>query len=109
MESTNQEILQLATRQEQPRQCMEIEMGQANQLAEPPCELIPRALNKFQHDKATEMLCLPMWKSAPLYIKMVNMMQAEPHIIKEKPIYRDPEGKNMPPPRWATLITILQG
>jgi hypothetical protein len=75
----------------------------------PPWELIPRALNKLQQDKATAMVCLPMWKSAPWYSKMVNMMQAEPHIIKDKPIYKDPEGKNMPPPRWATLITILQG
>ena len=75
----------------------------------PQWELIPTALNKLQQEKATAMICLPMWKSAPWYSKMVNMMQAEPHIIKDKPIYKDPEGKNMPPPRWATLITILQG
>ena len=75
----------------------------------PPWELIPRALNKLQQDKATALVCLPMWKSAPWYSKMVNMMQAEPHVIKDKPIYKEPEGKDMPPQRWATLITILQG
>ena len=36
MESAGQKILHLATAQKQPRQCMEIKMGQANQLAEPP-------------------------------------------------------------------------
>ena len=60
---------------------MEIEMGQANQLAEPPWKLTPRALKKLQQDKATALVCLPMWKSAPWYSKMVNMMQAEPHIV----------------------------
>lgn len=81
---------------------------QANWL-NPPWELISTCLNKLESDGASALCCLPVWQTAPWWPQLQRLMMADPVIIKGVPIYTNPEGKNMPAPRWGTLFCTLNG
>jgi hypothetical protein len=46
----------------------------------PPWELISRALRKLRQDKATALCCLPVWKTAPWWYMLQQMMVTQPTI-----------------------------
>ena len=76
----------------------------------PPWALIPRCLEKIQRDQATALVCLPMWQTAHWWRKLQSMMQVKPIIMRNRSLFQSPEkGDYMPPPRWATLFTIIKG
>ena len=75
----------------------------------PPWELISRVLTKCKEDHTRALVCLPMWEAAPWWRQLQDMMTAIPTIIDVEAIYNNPEGKKMPPPRWATIFTTIQG
>ena len=76
--------------------------------ANPPWELIPRFLQKLARDKTTALVCLPVWKSAPWWGMVVAHMMTRPIILRNLPIFRNPQGDLMPPPRWGTIFTVLR-
>ena len=75
----------------------------------PPWEMVHRALIKLKEDKGRALCCLPRWPAAPWWPLLQDMLQNKPIILKDLPLYQDPEGKNMPSPRWATLFGQLKG
>ena len=75
----------------------------------PPWELIGRCLQKIKADKALALVCLPMWVSAPWWRDLQGMLQSAPLILKNIPLYKNPEGEGLPPPRWATLFGVVKG
>ena len=75
----------------------------------PPWDLIPNALAKLKEDKATVLACLPVWP-AKHWWRQVLHMQVGPSIqIRHQPIFRNQSGRDLYPPRWATLFTLLKG
>jgi len=74
-----------------------------------PWDIIAKALWKLQQDRATALCCLPVWRTAPWWYKLTRMMTSRPTIISGQPLYQDPNGKDMPAPRWATLFATLDG
>ena len=75
----------------------------------PPWDLIPKALAKLKEDKATVLACLPVWP-AKHWWRQVLHMQVGPSIqIRHQPIFRNQSGRDLYPPRWATLFTLLKG
>ena len=75
----------------------------------PPWELIPQVLRKLKEDKAQALVCLPVWRAAPWWTTLQELMTSSPVILDHVPLYSDPEGKLLPPPRWATLFTTVSG
>ena len=75
----------------------------------PPWELIPQALKKLKDERAEALVCLPVWRSAPWWATFRNMMTAHPIVYNGQPLYTNPEGQSMPPPRWGTLFTTVRG
>ena len=75
----------------------------------PPWEVIPRALDKIKKDKARAVCCLPLWATATWWPTLQEILVSPMLVLKGCPIYQDPEGRNLPPPRWATLFGIIQG
>ena len=75
----------------------------------PPWDIIPRCLQKVQEDKATALVCLPIWMSAPWWRTLLHLLKTAPLIIKHQPLYQNPEGEELPPPRWGTLFGVIQG
>ena len=75
--------------------------------ANPPWEMISKMLDKVQQDRALVLVCLPVWKSAKWWPKMLEMQKTEMWIWSKIAMYKDPEGHSLPPPRWPTLFTIL--
>ena len=75
----------------------------------PPWDLIPQALHKIQQDHATCLACLPIWKTAPWWRTMLGLQRGIQLEVHGQTLFQDPRGKNMPPPRWGTLFTVLQG
>jgi hypothetical protein len=87
--------------------------GQVNWL-NPPWECVQRALQKLQQDRATALVCLPVWKSAPWW-RLVRQMQKGPEIIvKGETLFQDPEKNWFPPPTMgnpfhsAPKLTLTQ-
>lgn len=75
----------------------------------PPWELIARALNKaIQEGGVTALVCLPVWRSAPWWRTVLRLQVTEPTILKGVPLYHNPDGDPLPPPRWGTLFTVIQ-
>ena len=81
------------------------EMGWCN----PPWELIRPTLAKIKQDKAKVLCCLPDWGAQPWYPEMLALQVTRPLILKDRPLFQDPSGNPLPPPRWRTLFCILQG
>jgi hypothetical protein len=75
----------------------------------PPWELIPRALQKLKADKATALACLPIWPANPCWRQMMKLMTGVALVMKNQAIFLNQEGKELFPPRWGTLFTILSG
>ena len=76
----------------------------------PPLNLVPVCLSKLQQEKATALVCLPVWQSAPWWPKVLNMMEGQPQVVQPgQAIHQDKEGKNMPAQRWETLFCTLNG
>ena len=75
----------------------------------PPWELIPRVLDKIRQDQAHGLLCLPVWKTAPWWRDLQRVQRGKMIIVQGEPIFQDPDGKSLPPPRWATLFTRFSG
>lgn len=75
----------------------------------PPWALIPKCLAKVHHDKARVLACVPVWKSAHWWRELLDMAIAPPWVWKRCPMFQDPAGKWMPPPRWDTAFILLQG
>jgi hypothetical protein len=75
----------------------------------PPWALLHTALNKLRQDKATALACIPVWRSAPWWSAMMEMAVTPLWIWKDTPMFQDPRGVWMPPPRWATAFVLLQG
>ena len=77
--------------------------------ANPPWELIPAMLMKLERDKVPALVCLPFWRSAHWWGHMTRLQQAPLLILRHLPLFRSPAGERLPPPRWATLFTVLRG
>ena len=75
----------------------------------PPWELIPRALQKLKTDKATALACLPIWPASPWWRQVMKLMIGSNLMIKNQPIFHSQEAKELYPPCWGTLFTILSG
>ena len=75
----------------------------------PPWELIPRVLKKIREDQAQALVCLPVWKAAPWWPQLQSLMTSTPVVLDKIPLYSNPEGKLLPPPRWGTLFTTVSG
>jgi hypothetical protein len=75
----------------------------------PPWELIPQCLRKLRTDRARVLFCLPHWATAHWWRDLLSMLQTKLLIVKGQPLYKNPQGEPLPPPRWATCFGILQG
>ena len=75
----------------------------------PPWELAARALTKVKQDKARALVCLPVWRAAPWWPTLQSLLQGPPLLVRGVPLYRNPEGEELPPPRWGTLFGVIQG
>ena len=75
----------------------------------PPWEMIPRTLDKIKRDKATALLCVPVWESQPWWRTLLRM-KTGPHIIlQDQSLFKGPDDQLLPPPAWGTLFTMVQG
>ena len=74
----------------------------------PPWAVVHRGLLKVQSDKSLVLACLPAWTSAPWWPLLLRL-QAAPMLWMRRPLYRNPSGESLPPPRWWTVFTVLQG
>jgi hypothetical protein len=75
----------------------------------PPWELITKCLQKVQEEKATALVCFPLWQTATWWRTLLRLQLTKPLVIKDRSIYHNPSGERMPPPHWATIFTIIQG
>ena len=75
----------------------------------PPWELMPQCIQQVREQKATVLACLPVWKTKNWWGPLQELLQGPPLIVKGRPLYRDPDGNQLPPPRWATLFGVLRG
>jgi hypothetical protein len=75
----------------------------------PPWELIPQVLKKIKEDRARALVCLPHWRAAPWWRTLLEIQTATPVTLRNTPLFADPEGNALPPPRWGTLFTTVQG
>lgn len=74
----------------------------------PPWQLIARMLAKIRKEKATVLVCLPVWRSAPWWSLLVKL-QATPLYVVRGSLFHNPSGARLPPPRWQILFTVLRG
>ena len=74
-----------------------------------PWDVIHRCLWKLRTDRATALVCLPEWKTAPWWHMLQRMMVGTPTVLTGQALFRDPEGRDMPAPRWPTLFAVLDG
>jgi hypothetical protein len=75
----------------------------------PPWALLHQALNKLRQDQATALACVPVWRSAPWWSMVEQMADTPPWICKNTPMFQNPQGVWMPPPRLATAFVLLRG
>jgi hypothetical protein len=75
----------------------------------PPWEIIPQCLDKVKQDRAQVLACLPVWESAPWWRCLMSMVTEPPLVLRDQPLFVGPDGSQLPPPRWATLLAPLQG
>ena len=75
----------------------------------PPWELAARALAKVKQDKAKALVCLPVWRTATWWPMLQSLLQGPPLLVSGKPLYRNPQGEELPPPRWGTLFGVIHG
>lgn len=75
----------------------------------PPWELIPKVLKKIQEDKATGILVVPIWKAATWWRPLQELRTGPGITVQGQPIFQGPDGRSLPPPRWGTLFTTVQG
>ena len=75
----------------------------------PPWELIPQVLQKIKEDRARALVCFPVWRAAQWWPQFQQLMTQQPVVLNRVPLYSDPDGKLLPPPRWATLFTTVSG
>jgi len=73
----------------------------------PPWNLIGKALRKLKQDKASALCCLPVWKTAPWWHMLKGLLATKPTIVGGEALYQNPQGENMPAPRWSTLFAKL--
>ena len=75
----------------------------------PPWELLPRTLKKLREDRAEGLLCCPIWEAAPWWRTLQELRTGPGIIVRNQAIFKGPDGKSLPPPRWATLFTRVSG
>lgn len=75
----------------------------------PPWDIIAQALQKLKKDKATALVCLPMWQTTQWWRILQTMMVSTPLVVKGVEMYTNPENQKLPPPRWATLFAVIKG
>jgi len=75
----------------------------------PPWEMIPRALEKIKRDRATALLCVPVWESQPWWRTLLKLTRGQQLRIRGRSLFKSPGDKLMPPPAWETLFTMVQG
>jgi hypothetical protein len=74
----------------------------------PPWDIIPQVLEKIEKEKAEVLCCLPLWKASPWWRRLRRLLATEPLILRGQPLYQDPSGEPLGPPRWATLFCVLR-
>jgi hypothetical protein len=77
--------------------------------ANPPWSLAGRMLSKIKSDRATALVALPLWRTAPWWPLLQELQVTPPIIIKGEPLFCDPQNKPLPAPRWATIFTVVRG
>lgn len=75
----------------------------------PPWELITKCINKVKQDRARVLFCLPYWQTATWWRDLLPLLTRPLLIVKGRPLYQNPQGDHLPPPRWATCFGIAQG
>jgi hypothetical protein len=75
----------------------------------PPWDIIPQCLQKVKADKAQVLVCLPLWQTAQWWSTLQELLLHQPLVLKDRELYQDPEGKQLPAPHWATLFGVLRG
>jgi hypothetical protein len=75
----------------------------------PPWDIIQQCLQKVKTDKANMLVCLPVWQSAHWWGTLQELLQQPPLVLTNKALYQDPQGTQLPAPRWATLFGVIQG
>ena len=73
----------------------------------PPWPLISRALNKIVNDRVKAMVVIPKWPSTewwPLFSRII--LRAKTY---DEPLYLDVNGNLRPPPKWLTVIAVVDG
>ena len=74
----------------------------------PPWPLIPAVLKKLRRDGGRVIAVLPMWKGMPWWGSVRKMQVGEMFVLTGK-IFQDKWGRLMPPPRWETVMLMLDG
>jgi hypothetical protein len=75
----------------------------------PPWDIILKALLKAKEDRTHALICLPVWKTAIWWPLLQSLLSEPPVIIRNCPLFANPKGEQMPPPRWATLFGVIGG
>jgi hypothetical protein len=77
--------------------------------ANPPWALAQRMLKKVQDDRATALVALPVWRTAPWWPLLQTLQVGTPVIIRGESLFCDPQNNPLPAPRWATIFTMVRG
>ena len=82
-------------------------MGDREVLLNPPWELLGRVLNKIEEEKTRVLLVAPVWRSAPWWRRILNLLNGPMFIVRNRCIFRGPKGEKLPPPRWGTAFMVV--
>ena len=78
-------------------------------LFNPPWALIPQALQKLKQEGVLVLGVLPVWTTRFWWPWVRTMIRGTPLFIRGKALFQGNLGEDLPPPRWATMIALLQG
>ena len=74
----------------------------------PPWNLAYQALRKLDWVRVTALTLLPYWPKASWWPLLLDL-QASYMTHLRGPLYTDPQGRSLPPPRWRSVALVLQG
>ena len=77
--------------------------------AHPPWNLVGRMLEKVEEDKATVLVCFPLWRSAPWWGKFQELLCGPMLTVQGRRLFTGPQGQSLPIPRWPTVFGVLRG
>lgn len=74
----------------------------------PPWHLAHQALRKLDREQGSALTLLPYWPRAPWWPLLLEMQASTMTHLTGK-LYSDPQGKQLPPPRWRSVCLVTRG